>query len=96
MLKITKGKLLQDDLTSSWRHLQYWNMKSFRRIVIQAIHISTINFWHVLFITFVIYIYIVLCASVFDKCYVRNDDILGFFCGILVFMLAYLFTNLVI
>ena len=23
MLKITKGKLLQDDLTSSWRHLQY-------------------------------------------------------------------------
>ena len=58
MLKITKGKLMQDDLTVSWYHLQYSNTKSFRRIVIQAIHISTINCWHVLFITFVIYIYI--------------------------------------
>ena len=77
MLKITKGKLLQDDLTSSsrsWRHLQYWNMKSFLRI--RAIHISTINCWHILFIAFVICLSVV-CVAVFTSC--QKLCFIGFF-----------------
>ena len=70
MLKITKSKFLQDDLTASWHHLQYSNMKSFRRI--RAIHISTINCRDILFITFFIDVFFVACAAVFTICFVRN------------------------
>ena len=66
-------------------------MNSFRRIIIQAIHISTITCWHVLFINLYIYIYIYLFFVHQYLLIVMSEITIywGFFGGVLVFM-AYL------
>ena len=60
MLKITKNNFWQDDLSVAICEYEFFPKN-------RAIHISTINCWHIFFITFVIYVFFCsLCSNIYN------------------------------